>query len=316
MVDPATGRRTRVDAVFNKKHRDYFDVIHYSRETVKAMSFTFPKWPFPYSHETVFDGLDQMEYPMMVNDNPTETSFDAITLTDHEIFHTMFPFYMGINETKYGWMDEGWATMGEWLISPLIDSTIVDDYGMEAYDVSAGTELDLPIITLTTQLNGTPLFINSYVKPALGYLYIKDYLGDELFTKALHYYISQWHGKHPMPYDFFNCMNSGSGKNLNWFWKRWFFDNGVPDLAISKVKKNGKNYTVTIESKGTKPVPVDLNIFLEDATLKQHRSIEVWEKGNTSTTISFKTDKRVVRMTLGSTYTADVNKEDNSWEEK
>jgi aminopeptidase N len=223
---------------------------------------------------------------------------------------------MGINETKYGWMDEGWATMGEWLISPLIDSTIVDDYGMKAYDVSAGTELDLPIITLTTQLNGTPLFINSYVKPALGYLYIKDYLGDELFTKALHYYISQWHGKHPMPYDFFNCMNSGSGKNLNWFWKRWFFDNGVPDLAISKVKKNGKNYTVTIESKGTKPVPVDLNIILEDATLKQHRSIEVWEKGNTSTTISFKTDKRVVRMTLGSTYTADVNKEDNSWEEK
>ena len=33
-----------------------------------------------------------------------------LNLTDHEIFHTMFPFYMGINETKYGWMDEGWAT--------------------------------------------------------------------------------------------------------------------------------------------------------------------------------------------------------------
>ncbi|MDR3694651.1 MAG: peptidase, partial [Mucilaginibacter sp.] len=70
VVDPATGRRTRVDAVFNQHHEDYFEVINYARKTVEAMSYQFPKWPYPYPHETVFDGLDQMEYPMMVNDNP------------------------------------------------------------------------------------------------------------------------------------------------------------------------------------------------------------------------------------------------------
>ncbi len=42
----------------------------FARKTVELMSYHFPKWPFPYPHETVFDGLDQMEYPMMVNDNP------------------------------------------------------------------------------------------------------------------------------------------------------------------------------------------------------------------------------------------------------
>ncbi len=120
-----------------------------------------------------------------------------------------------------------------------------------------------------------------------------------------------------MPYDFFNCMNTGSGKNLNWFWKRWFFDSGVPDLAIDKVKKRGKKYEVTILSKGTKSVPVDLTIILDDnSSFKVHKSIEVWEKGNTSETISFRTDKDVLRMTLGSTYAADVNKEDNQWEAK
>ncbi|HEX8357805.1 MAG TPA: M1 family metallopeptidase, partial [Segetibacter sp.] len=316
VVDPKTGRRTRVDAVFNEKHRDYNEVINYNRETVRAMSFVFPKWPFPYSHETVFDGLDQMEYPMMVNDNPTSNTFDAITLTDHEVFHTMFPFYLGINETKYGWMDEGWATIGEWLISPMIDTTIIDDYGMKAYNVTAGSEIDLPVTTLTTQLNGTPMFLNSYVKPALGYLYARDYLGEELFTKALHYYIGQWNGKHPMPFDFFNCMNTGSGKNLNWFWKRWFFDNGVPDLAISKVVKTGKKYAVTIQAKGSKPVPVDLNIFLDNnTTITQHRSIEVWEKGS-ATTITFNSDHDVLKITLGSTYSADVNKDDNIWQRK
>ena len=81
----------------------------------------------------------------------------------------------------------------------------------------------------------------------MGYLYVKDMLGDELFTKALHYYIQQWHGKHPMPLDFFNCMNTGSGKNLNWFWKKWFYENGVPDLAITNVKQSGKQVTVTVQ---------------------------------------------------------------------
>ncbi len=209
-VDPKTGSSTRVVAVFNANHKDYFEVINYARKTVEAMSYKFPKWPYPYPHETVFDGLDQMEYPMMVNDNPEEKVFDAITLTDHEIFHTMFPFYMGINETKYGWMDEGWATIGEWVISPLIDPTIVDPFGLPQYENVAGKEADQPIITLTTQLSGPSFEPDSYGKPGLGYFYVRDMLGDELFTKALHYYIQQWHGKHPMPYDFFNCMNAGS----------------------------------------------------------------------------------------------------------
>ena len=105
VVDKSTGRRTRVDAAFNPKHKDYFHVVGDARKTVDIMSYQFPKWPFPYNHETVFDGLDQMEYPMMVNDNPVEDRAQSIELTDHEIFHTMFPFYMGINETKYAWMD-------------------------------------------------------------------------------------------------------------------------------------------------------------------------------------------------------------------
>ncbi|MBI1225969.1 MAG: peptidase [Bacteroidetes bacterium] len=311
VVDKSTGRRTRVDAVFNPKHQDYFRVLGDARKTVEYMSFRFPKWPFPYPHETVFDGLDQMEYPMMVNDNPVEDVAESIELTDHEIFHTMFPFYMGINETKYGWMDEGWATIGEWLISTMIDSTIVDEYGVERYEKSAGSELDLPIVTLSTQQSGMPFFTNSYPKPAMGYLFIKDMLGDELFTKALHHYIETWHGKHPLPNDFFNCMNAGAGRDMNWFWKAWFFENGVPDLAIGKVSSK----QITIENKGGKPVPIDLSVQFSDGTTTAiHRSIAVWEKGDKSVNIPLPIKKEVVKITLGSTYTPDVDKLDNLWE--
>ncbi|MFT3909924.1 MAG: M1 family metallopeptidase [Ferruginibacter sp.] len=312
VVDKSTGRRTRVDAVFNPIHKDYFKVVSDARKTVEYMSYRFPKWPYPYNHETVFDGLDQMEYPMMVNDNPLEDRAQSIELTDHEIFHTMFPFYMGINETKYGWMDEGWATIGEWLISPMIDPSIVDEYGMDRYENAAGKEVDLPIVTLTTQEFGPSMFINSYPKPALGYLYVKDMLGDDLFYKGLHNYFRNWNGKHPIPYDFFYSMNAGTGKNLNWFWKKWFFDNGVPDLAISKFTSTGKQKKILVESKGTKPVPVDITVVYEDgATEKFHRNISVWEKGNKTVTINFSSGKKIQKIKLGSTYVPDVNKKDN-----
>ncbi|MFT3679266.1 MAG: M1 family metallopeptidase [Ferruginibacter sp.] len=317
VVDKATGRRTRVDALFNTKHKDYFDVIQDARKTVELMSYNFPKWPFPYNHISIFDGLDQMEYPMMVNDNPVDTRESSITLTDHEVFHTMFPFYMGTNETKYGFMDEGWATMGEWLLSNLIDSTLFDDYGMDRTEKYAGTEIDVPITTLSTQQNGVAFFINSYPKPALGYLYAKDMLGDDLFFKGLHFYIKQWNGKHPLPLDFFNCMNTGSGKNLNWFWKKWFYDNGYPDLAISKVVNTGTAKQIIIESKGNKPVPVDVTIAFADGSMQKiHRSIAVWEKGNSKVTLNVTSTKKVAKVELGSTYVADVNKNDNTWEVK
>ncbi|RFP65652.1 peptidase [Hymenobacter lapidiphilus] len=314
VVDPATKRRTRVDAVYNPKHKDYAEVVDFARQTVQAMSYTFPKWPFPYSHETVFDGLDQMEYPMMVNDNPTETREDGITLTVHEIFHTMFPFYLGTNETKYGWMDEGWATMGEWIISGMIDLKLDDNYGIAPYAAGADTEADVPIMTLSTQQTGTAFFLNSYPKPGLGYLYVKDLLGDELFTKALHTYIRNWQGKHPMPHDFFNAMNAGAGRNLNWFWQRWFFDGGYPDLAIQQVTKTATGYDVVVESKGTKPVPVDLTItFADNSTQKIHRTIGVWESGAKTVTVPVPTTKTAQQMKLGATLVPDSYPKDNVW---
>ncbi len=314
VVDPKTGRRTRVDAVFNAEHKDYYEVIDFSRKTVHAMSYKFPKWPFPYNHITVFDGLDQMEYPMMVNDNPTQNRTDAITLTDHEIFHTMFPFYMGTNETKYGWMDEGWATIGEWLISPMIDSTIVDDYGVAPTAAASGSKDDMPIVTLTTELNARSSFTNTYPKPGFGYLFVKDYLGDELFTKALHYYIKNWNGKHPIPYDFFYSMNIGAGKNMDWFWKRWFFEGGVTDMAIKAVTKTTSGYAIDVFNKSNKPLPIDLTItFSDGSTDKIHQTIGVWEKGDQVSTSTITTSKAITKVVLGSSHVPDKDKSDNTF---
>src|SRR5262249_22990125 len=132
-----------------------------------------------------------------------------------------------------------------------------------------------------------------------------------LFTKALHYYIEQWHGKHPIPLDFFNCMNAGSGKDLNWFWKEWFYEPGVPDLAIASVKQTGNTTTVTIQMKGSKPVPVHLTIYYSNgSTEKLHQSIAAWEKSDT-TSLTFTAAHSIQKIVLGDDHDADIDASNN-----
>jgi hypothetical protein len=314
IVDAHTGRRTRVDAVYNPSHPSYIPVVDYARKTTELISYHFPGIPFPYPHITIFEGLDAMEYPMMVNDLPFEKKQDAIEFTAHEVFHSLFPFYVGNNETKYSFMDEGWGTLAEFMLHPLIDS--ISEVGNNTDDVnrSAGSEQDVPIMTLTPQLLGSARYADKDMKPALGYLYVKEMLGDQLFKKALNYYIDQWTGRHPTPFDFFACMNAGAGKDLNWFWYNWFFTKDMPDLAIGRIHHAQKKYTVTISKVGNSIVPVHLNIIYSDGTKEAlSRTIACWASGNRSIQLTFVARKTVRQLVLGAPFDADADKRNNTW---
>jgi hypothetical protein len=313
LVDPKTGRRARVDAVYNPLHKAYEPVISYARKTVEIISYQIPHIPFPYPHQTIFEGLDATEYPMMVNNLPFEKA-EAIEFTVHEVFHALFPFFVGNNETKYSFMDEGWATFSEFSLSPLIDPKLADTYDMSDVNTSAGSDQDVPIMTLTPQLYGKARFADKDLKPAIGFHYIREMLGDSLFLKGMRYYIDQWKGKHPSPYDFFYSMNTGTGRDLNWFWKNWFFEKNIPDLAITKVIHTKQQYRVVVSNVGTEIVPVHLTIYYKDGTTQVlGKSIASWAGGNKTVTISFKTNKPISKIVLGKPYDADIDLKNNVW---
>ncbi len=318
LADSATGRRSVAEAAYNKIHKDYFDVANQAHQSVYYMSHFYPKYPFPFNHETIFDGTDQMEYPMMVNDNPTETHKDAVQLTSHEIFHSYFPFYMGINETQYAWMDEGWATIGESVISPLMGEP--EDEGIFSktrYEQISGTNKEVPLITNTKIYSDADYVANSYGKGGICYYVLQDILGDSIYFKSLHQYINDWHGKHPVPYDFFYSFNNASGKDLNWFWDKWFFSWAYPDLAIEKVEKDRSVAKVTIENKGGLPLPVYLTIFSAGSTSVIKYSAEVWKDDTREFTFPVKFSVgQISKIELGNEFIPDKFKANNVWNNK
>jgi hypothetical protein len=316
VVDRITGRRAMISAVYPDSAIHYQDVAMIARNTVDYMSNQLPGYPYPYPQATVFANGRRgggMEFPMIANDGAPLDYADLQGLTFHEILHNYFPFYMGTNERKYAFMDEGWA---RYFPKGYLEIYEPDDNYFQRtiaqYEGFAGRENDMPPMIPTYIFNDYQTQrIAAYTRPAVAYYMLHEILGDELFKSCLLEYIDRWKGKHPMPYDFFNTFNEVSGEDLSWFWKPWFFDRGYPDLAIKSLTPEN---VILIEKIGNIPIPVELKVVFEDGSEKQvSRNSRIWADGKKVLAIQLSKKLKVKEIILGTDLIPDTNRDDNTW---
>ena len=322
IVDKITGRRASAQSAYDQKATDFPFVAGFIRHSLKWFSENWPGVAYPYEKMTIFQGFADMEYPMMANNSSQRDTTFTKFVDDHEIVHTYMPFYMGTNETRYGFMDEGWATAFEYLIGQeeLGNERATEFFKMfrvNGWVTDASQSQDVAIITPSSDLNGAALGNNEYGKAALGYLAMKELLGDDDFRLCLHSYMDRWHGKHPTPWDFFYTFNDVSEKNLNWFWTSWFFSNNYIDLSVANATKTKTGYTVTVDNKGGMPAPFDILISYDDNTSDTvHQTPEVWQKNIKQASIAVKTSKKISSLKLEGGIYMDADKSNNSWQDQ
>ncbi len=318
LVDDAAQRRASMQAAYDDKSADFHQAVKFGLHTLNWFSHNLPGVPYPFPKMTAFQGFADMEFPMMVNDSHTTDLADAELLQDHEMAHTWFPFYMGINETRFGFMDEGWATTFEFFINA---TEVGKQQAMEVYknwrvrgwiNDPAGTE-DLPLITPTSELKDGYAH-NAYGKASLSYLALKDLLGDDLFKKALHNYMDNWHGKHPIPWDYFNSINAGAGRDLNWFFYNWFYTYNYIDLGITSVTKIDEGYKIVIDNIGGFAVPFDVKLTYSDGTKGViHQTPAIWQANQKQATVNLKNNKTITSVVIDGGIFMDADESNNKW---
>ncbi len=319
VVDDATHRRASVQSAFNDTAADFHSMVGFGRHSLDWLSHNWPGVPYPFPKTTIFQGYADMEYPMMVNDGTNKDTVFSRFVVEHEIAHTWFPFYMGINESRYAFMDEGWATTFELLIGRADLGTeraegFFKQFRINGWIHDPSAEEDMPIITPANVVKNAAYGNNAYGKPALAYLAVKDILGDDMFRKCLHEYMNRWHGKHPTPWDFFNTFNDVSEKNLNWFWSNWYFSNYYIDLAIQSVNKSKQGYTVTIQNIGGFAAPVDIIANFSDGTFEIfHQTPEIWSTDQKQATVNLNTKKTIQSVQLKGGIYMDADESNNVW---
>ena len=315
VVNSLDTKKVFIDVAYREESADFYDVAEITKQVVEYFSFEFPAVLFPYSNQSIFNGGRNgggMEHPMIINNGTSDSKASAEALVTHEIAHQYFPFYVGSNEKKYAFMDEGWAVFFTINYQEKFSTSARLKTEVSAYQKFAGREMELPPIVPSNFITGTAYRMAAYTRPALAYYFLQDLLGKDKFKIALQEFFASWKGKHPLPYDLFNTFNDVSGENLNWFWKPWFFESGFPDLALDKVVQNRGTIKINVKKEGIIPVPVQLTLIFEDDSSEIiYHSANVWKEGNDLLEIKIDSANKLKEVILGSDSIPDVDPENN-----
>ena len=315
--DSSQNKRVFVHAVYPIDSPDFYEVAEVSKELVKYFTYEMPGITFPFPSFVAFNNGGSngggMEFPMIINDGSTDLYENTVALTAHEMTHQYFPFFVGTNEKKYAFMDEGFAVM-----LPFKHMENVASFNARlvrnivSYQLLAGTEDDIPPMITSFSQTYTAYRNSAYDKSSIAYEILRDMLGNELFLKSIQKFIIRWNGKHPTPYDLFFTFNEVSGKNLNWFWKPWFFDQGFPDLAFDKVSVKEDKAEIIIKNNGTVPVRVKLELIYEDETSETYYfKTDVWKESNKTFSTEIELTGILKKIKLGDMYIPDSESENN-----
>lgn len=224
-----------------------------------ALEFYSKLWaPYAFPQLTLQDGPSAgMEYPMVINSNQGAA--------DHETAHQWWPMMLGTNETRYGWMDEGFNQYMNILSAADNQGKPYNLDGLgQSYGRMSGSENEAPLMWSANDA-GSGYSFQTYSKTPLMLSMLGGIVGDEAVINAMKKYTAAWAFKHPSPWDYMFFMNNELGQDLEWFWYYWLWTTEAVDGSIQNVKTAGSKTTVTVQQAGQMPSPVVLKVEFEAA---------------------------------------------------
>ena len=312
----------RIGAIWRDSAPRWAQAARYAAHSIAHHS-TFTGLSYPWPHMTAVEGGGiiggGMEFPMMtlIGDYNERGDTALYAVTAHELAHMWVPMILANNERRYAWMDEGTTTFNENQAKkdfyPGIDW---DVFEQESYIDVALAELEGSLMTYSDyHVPGPAYGIASYDKPGTILAALRAMLGEEVFMRAYHEYFDRWAFKHPYPWDFFRTFEDVSGRDLDWFWRSWYYETWTLDQAIGGIRVDGDRSTVFIEDRGRVPMPVPLSIHCRNGeTIERTVPVDPWLAGRRQTSIEIECAVESVTIDPARDY-PDVDRSNNTWEE-
>jgi len=276
---PSSEKTVETWALFtNNEAKLWANAIEYLNDA----TYYFSKWvgEYPYSHVTAVDGTISagggMEYPNITVIGSSGNKYGLETVIVHEVGHNWYYGILGSNERDNAWMDEGLNTYIEIryfeekygnknILNLSTGRSKIDldiqhkDVHRVSYQFNASRNYDQPM-----QM-GSPKFTSMnyggivYSKTGIGFHYLKDYLGEELFDDCMHTYFDKWKFKHPKPKDIAEVFSLNSNKNLSWFFDDFINTTDKVDYSIKSIKKiNETQYLIKLKNNRGIPGPTNI----------------------------------------------------------
>ena len=243
---------------------------------------------YPYKQYSFIQGGDGgMEYPMSTLLSGPGLQGNAF----HEWMHNWYQGLLGTNESEYAWMDEGFTTYADALVSWHYDHVFGPDAAFlkknvdangnpvkpelplmhaknyNTYFAVAKSELEEPLSTHADHFEINTVYkIQSYIKgevflEQLGYI-----TGSQVRDKILLEYYRLWRYKHPDVNDFIQVAEKASNMKLDWYREYWVNTIKTIDYGIDSVWEESGKTKIRLKRSGKIPMPIDLQVSYKDGS--------------------------------------------------
>ncbi|GAB2835077.1 M1 family metallopeptidase [Ferruginibacter profundus] len=256
------------------------------------MDSKFGRYPYP-QYSFIQGGDGGMEYPMA-----TLLSGPGLGTVFHEWMHSWYQMMLGTNESMYAWMDEGFTSYAEDLVSkfysgrsslaglketlqrnpgnknlqeliPVLPEDHSNAYASYYALVKSGYEE--PLTTHADHFNTN--FAYSAAAYSKGEVFMEQLgyiIGAATRDKVLLEYYNQWRFKHPNSNDFVQVAEKVSGIKLDWYKEYFCSTTKTINYAIDSLWEEGGVSKIRLRRIGQMPMPVDLQLTFKDGTTEMH----------------------------------------------
>ncbi len=295
--------------------------------------------PYPYEQYSVIQGGDGgMEYGMCTMITGEREFSSLVGVTSHELAHSWFQFILATNESKHGWMDEGFTVfISNEAMNHVMEQNKSNPHegSYRNYFFMANSGEEQPLSTHSDRhATNRSYGINAYSKGAVFLSQLGYVIGPENLLKTLKRFYSDFKFTHPTPNDFIRTAEKVSGFELDWYLTDWTKTTNTIDYGIKSVENREKT-EITLERIGLMPMPIDLYVSYEDGSHdlfyiplrmmwgeKPHIFTELnrtvlddWAWSYPTYSFEIDNGKKVKSIMIDATQRmADVNAENNIWE--
>ena len=228
---------------------------------------------YPYKQYSVIQGGDGgMEYAMCTLILGQGTFEGLLGVTAHEMAHSWFQHVLASNESKHGWMDEGFTSFIEdYALNQINDKKVENPFAgaYKSYYSMVNSGKELPQATHADRFDENRVYsIASYSKGEIFLAQLIYLIGKDNLMKTLKKYYSDFKFTHPTPNDIKRSAERVSGANLDWYLTDWTKTTNTIDYGIKAVTENGDKTTISLERIGRMPMPIDLLVEYTDGTME------------------------------------------------
>lgn len=262
---------------------------------VKVLPFIekhFGKYAYPV-YSFIQGGDGGMEYPMA-----TLIQSSSLGTVFHEWMHSWYQMMLATNESLYPWMDEGFASYAENLVTKYYaDKSSIQSYkdalaknpnnknaaaaiatlpedhsgAYAGYYALTRSGLAEPLTTHADHFNTNFAYsVSSYSKGEIFVEQLGYIVGADVRDKILLKYYDTWRFKHPNANDFMVVAQQVSGLQLDWYKEYWINTTKTIDYGIDSVWQEDGSQKIRLNRIGEMPMPVDVEITFADGTKEMH----------------------------------------------